>query len=173
MAETENTFARRLALLRREKGYSQKSVAEKLGISQALLSHYEKGIREPGLPFLARTCRLYGVSADYLLGLREREETPARDRAVEKVCALLREEELMPAVEAALYDLLCAAGAAEGSCDAAAVRAAAELETAKRLSAGTALPEKITALRETSPAEGEALRELLGDVEARTLQYLK
>ena len=62
-------LGRNLALLRREKALSQRSAAKDLGISQALLSHYEKGAREPGLAFVARACRYYGVSADFLLGL--------------------------------------------------------------------------------------------------------
>ncbi len=63
-----NDFPRILTLLRKEKGTSQKSVAADLGISQALLSHYEKGIRECGLDFLIRCADYYGVSCDYLLG---------------------------------------------------------------------------------------------------------
>ena len=50
-------FARSLSLLRQEKG-----------ISQALLSHYENGVREPGLAFVVRACDFYNVSADFLLG---------------------------------------------------------------------------------------------------------
>lgn len=61
-------FARTLSLLRQEKGASQRKAAGELGISQALLSHYENGIREPGLPFVVRACDYYGVSADFLLG---------------------------------------------------------------------------------------------------------
>ncbi|MCL2579530.1 MAG: helix-turn-helix domain-containing protein [Oscillospiraceae bacterium] len=61
-------FPRILTLLRKEKGISQKSAAADLGISQALLSHYEKGIRECGLNFLVRSADYYGVSCDYLLG---------------------------------------------------------------------------------------------------------
>ena len=61
-------FPRILTLLRKEKGISQKTAASNLGISQALLSHYEKGIRECGLDFLVRTANYYGVSCDYLLG---------------------------------------------------------------------------------------------------------
>lgn len=61
-------FARTLSLLRREKKISQRGAAEALGISQALLSHYENGIREPGLAFVIRACDYYHVSADYLLG---------------------------------------------------------------------------------------------------------
>ena len=61
-------FSRTLSLLRQEKGVSQRTAANVLGISQALLSHYENGIREPGLAFVVKACDYYGVSADYLLG---------------------------------------------------------------------------------------------------------
>ena len=63
-----SNFSRTLTLLRKEKGVSQRSVAKDLGISQALLSHYENGIREPGLTFVVKACDYYGVSADFLLG---------------------------------------------------------------------------------------------------------
>ena len=61
-------FSRTLSLLRQEKGVSQRTAAGVLGISQALLSHYENGIREPGLSFVVKACDYYGVSADFLLG---------------------------------------------------------------------------------------------------------
>jgi transcriptional regulator with XRE-family HTH domain len=62
------TFPRVISLLRREKKLSQKQAAADLGISQALLSHYEKGIRECGLDFVVRIADYYDVSSDYLLG---------------------------------------------------------------------------------------------------------
>ncbi|MDO4565913.1 MAG: helix-turn-helix transcriptional regulator [Oscillospiraceae bacterium] len=68
MAEAES-FNRILTLLRKERGITQKEAAASLGVSQALLSHYEKGIRECGLSFVVRAARFYGVSCDYLLGL--------------------------------------------------------------------------------------------------------
>ncbi len=61
-------FAKRLNEQRKRTGRSQKQVAADLGISQALLSHYENGIREPGLEFLVRAADYYNVSCDYLLG---------------------------------------------------------------------------------------------------------
>jgi len=61
-------FARTLALLRQEKGISQRKAAAELGVSQALLSHYENGVREPGLNFVTRACDYYHVSADFMLG---------------------------------------------------------------------------------------------------------
>ena len=70
-------FSRTLSLLRQERGISQRKAASQLGISQALLSHYENGIREPGLAFVVKACDYYRVSADYLLG-----RTLSRDGAI-------------------------------------------------------------------------------------------
>ncbi len=67
-------FPRTLSLLRQEKKISQRKAAGELGVSQALLSHYENGVREPGLSFVVRAADFYGVSADFLLG-----RTMARD----------------------------------------------------------------------------------------------
>ncbi len=61
-------FSRTLALLRKEKKISQRTAAMDLDVSQALLSHYENGLREPGLGFVIRAANYYGVSCDYLLG---------------------------------------------------------------------------------------------------------
>ena len=72
-------FSRLLTLLRKEKGISQKSAAQQLGVSQALLSHYENGIRECGLDFLVRAADFYGVSCDYILGRTP--ELPESDAA--------------------------------------------------------------------------------------------
>lgn len=64
----DSNFPIILCELRKEKGLSQKDAAAQLGISQALLSHYEKGIRECGQSFLLRVADFYNVSTDYLLG---------------------------------------------------------------------------------------------------------
>ncbi|WP_407386439.1 helix-turn-helix domain-containing protein [Ruminococcus sp.] len=61
-------FSRNITLLRKEKNLSQKQAAFDLGISQALLSHYEKGVRECGLDFVVKAADYYEVSCDYLLG---------------------------------------------------------------------------------------------------------
>ncbi len=61
-------FSRVLTLLRKERNISQKKAASDLGVSQGLLSHYEKGKRECGLDFLVKAADYYSVSCDYLLG---------------------------------------------------------------------------------------------------------
>ena len=64
----KSALAETLGRLRRERNLSQREAASKLGVSQALLSHYENDAREPKFDFLIRACDYYNVSADYLLG---------------------------------------------------------------------------------------------------------
>lgn len=81
-------FPRTLSLLRQEKGVSQRTAAEALGISQALLSHYENGVREPGLVFVVKACDYYGVSADFILG-----------RTLSREGNMLTEQDILDAAE--------------------------------------------------------------------------
>lgn len=76
------TYSERLVELRTEKGLSQKVAAMELGISQALLSHYEKGIREFNLDFLCKVSDYYDVTTDYILG-RTDNRTGLRTDALE------------------------------------------------------------------------------------------
>ena len=69
--EKLSKFAIIRSQLRKERGISQKKAATDLGISQALLSHYEKGIRECGLDFVIKCSEYYGVTTDYLLGVSD------------------------------------------------------------------------------------------------------
>ena len=72
-----SSFPTILTSLRKERKLSQKVVAADLNISQALLSHYEKGIRECSLDLLITIAEYFGVSCDYLLGC-----TDIRNRTV-------------------------------------------------------------------------------------------
>ena len=67
----------KLSELRREKGLSQRQAAAELGISQALLSHYENDAREPKLEFVIKACEYYRVTADYILGRTNERRTGA------------------------------------------------------------------------------------------------
>jgi len=72
----KSVFAKKLSKLRREAGYSQRQASMGLGISQALLSHYENGVREPKLEFVVKVCDYYGVSADHILGRPDDKKKP-------------------------------------------------------------------------------------------------
>ncbi|MGI6013566.1 MAG: helix-turn-helix domain-containing protein [Oscillospiraceae bacterium] len=68
------SFCHNMSALRKSRGLSQRQAAADLDISQALLSHYENGAREPGLAFVCRACDYYGVTADFILGRTEEEQ---------------------------------------------------------------------------------------------------
>lgn len=54
--------------LRTDMGYTQKQVAEILGVSQNTYSQYEIGILNYPVDALVKLADFYGVSVDYLLG---------------------------------------------------------------------------------------------------------
>lgn len=57
--------------LRKEKNMLQKDVANALGTSQQIYSRYELGFRILSVEQLIVLCKLYDVSADYILGLKD------------------------------------------------------------------------------------------------------
>jgi len=81
-------FPKIISKLRKQRGISQKQAATSLGISQALLSHYEKGIRECGLDFLIHAADYYGVSCDYLLGCEPEKNDKSTAGQAEVITAL-------------------------------------------------------------------------------------
>lgn len=85
----DRTFPETLSALRRQRNISQRQAAQDLCISQALLSHYENGAREPGLAFVCKACDYYGVSADYLLCRSQQPNAP--QSTAEAARAFLRE----------------------------------------------------------------------------------
>ena len=61
----------KLRLLRIKYGYSQKQVADKIGVSPSVVSGYETGERTPSTEVLLSLSYLYNTSSDYLLGRQE------------------------------------------------------------------------------------------------------
>ena len=66
-----NNFNENLKEARLESGYSQKEVAEKIGVAKSTYSLYESGNREPNVDTIKKISDILKVSADTLLGLEE------------------------------------------------------------------------------------------------------
>ena len=62
----------RVKELRKQQGLTQVQVAERLGLSKAVISSYEVASRHPSYDILIKMAALYGVTTDYLLGLDNR-----------------------------------------------------------------------------------------------------
>ncbi|AOQ22994.1 hypothetical protein MTAT_28040 [Moorella thermoacetica] len=64
------TFGQRLKLLRKENGWTQDVLAEKLGLTRSAIAGYESPSKGyiPSPDILKRLAECFGVSVDYLLG---------------------------------------------------------------------------------------------------------
>lgn len=67
-----------LALLRREKGFTQQQLADKLGVSVQAVSKWETDVCAPDVGHFPVLAELFGVSIDRLFGFRLSEESEMR-----------------------------------------------------------------------------------------------
>ena len=66
-------YVKRIRDLREDHDKTQKEVAAALGTSQTMYARYERGANELPVRHLIVLCRLYGVSADYILGIEKKD----------------------------------------------------------------------------------------------------
>lgn len=62
-------FSERLKDCRKRFGFTQKELAQKLGIASSAVGMYEQGRREPDSTMLLKICSVLDTTTDYLLGL--------------------------------------------------------------------------------------------------------
>ena len=67
------TYIKRIRDLREDHDKTQEDIARVLGTSQTMYARYERGANEMPIHHLITLCKYYGVSADYLLGLSEKQ----------------------------------------------------------------------------------------------------
>lgn len=68
MDKTLLSFCQNLKELRLQHKYTQKQVAEKIGITYQSYQHYEMGLGFPSIPNLVKIADLFDVSIDEMLG---------------------------------------------------------------------------------------------------------
>ena len=66
-----NKFAERLKDLREENGFSQRTLAKELGVSQAAIARWESNLQTPNIDVAIMVAQYFKVSTDYLLGLED------------------------------------------------------------------------------------------------------
>lgn len=64
------SYIKRIRDLREDHDLSQNDVAKFLGTSQTMYARYERGANELPIRHLVALCKLYKVSADYILGIK-------------------------------------------------------------------------------------------------------
>lgn len=68
MERTMKQIGKHLAELRKKNHYKQTELAEKLSVSQQVISNIERGLTEPDIAFLKGAADLYNISLDQLVG---------------------------------------------------------------------------------------------------------
>ena len=74
----------RLAEVRKDYGHTQQDLAERLNVTKFTVSNWEQEKSEPSQELLVAICRLYNVSADYLLGLSSVDPVYVQRRRLER-----------------------------------------------------------------------------------------
>ena len=67
--EGDKMMGEKLRLARKKAKMSQEEVAEKLNIARSNISKYEHDKLEPNIHTIKQFCKIYGITADYLLGI--------------------------------------------------------------------------------------------------------
>ena len=101
----KSKFSTNLSKLRNERGLSQRQAAAELGLSQALLSHYETDAREPKFEFVLKACDYYSVTSDYILG-RTNERRDGATKFSAEISEIAKELEDLKETETALINKL-------------------------------------------------------------------
>ena len=65
-------FQERLIMELKYSKFTQKEIAERLGISEGNITNWKNGENLPSLEVFYELCNLLEVSADYLLGIEEK-----------------------------------------------------------------------------------------------------
>lgn len=61
----------RIRELRKQRGWTQAQLADKIGVTKSVISFYERQDRAPSPEVLIKFANLFDVSADYLLGIEK------------------------------------------------------------------------------------------------------
>lgn len=81
-SQQKENIAKKLRMLRAEYNLTQSDVANKLGITQQTYSKYENQTINMDSETIIKICDLYGVSSDYLLGIKEAPKAAKKEKTV-------------------------------------------------------------------------------------------
>lgn len=65
----KSAYCIKLKKLRISNGYTQADIATILNIRQEQYSKYESGVHQLPIHILVKLCKIYKISADYILGI--------------------------------------------------------------------------------------------------------
>ncbi len=90
----KNSFSKRLAKLRKERGLTQQQLADKIDVSRRVIAYYETESDNPPSNIVALLSKFLNVSADDLLGLKQLKDSG--DKPSLKLIRRMKKIEVLP-----------------------------------------------------------------------------
>ena len=79
----KETFGQRLSRIRKEKGFTQNEIADKVGVTSQAVSKWENDLASPDIDILLQLSEIFDISVDELLG-KETKKTVLNDKPSKK-----------------------------------------------------------------------------------------
>ena len=79
----KETFGQRLSRIRKEKGFTQNEIADKVGVTSQAVSKRENDLASPDIDILLKLSEIFDISVDELLG-KETKKTVLNDKPSKK-----------------------------------------------------------------------------------------
>lgn len=83
------SLADRIRSLRESTGLTQAEIVRRLGISRSGVNAWEMGLSVPSTQYIVELARNFGVSTDYILGMKETSTISVNGLSQKQVAALL------------------------------------------------------------------------------------
>lgn len=84
------SFAENLMTLRKQRGWSQEELGNQIGVTRQTVSKWEMGQSTPEMEKLMELAKLFGISIDQLVGVKERQErsvSPETHKSRSNMCS--------------------------------------------------------------------------------------
>ena len=92
-------FGEKLKSLRTVRGLTQQQLATRIGITKSVISAYESSMRSPSLDSLKKIAVTFGVTTDYLLGVKQTRTLDVSDLTEEEVSVVVKLVDLLRAAK--------------------------------------------------------------------------
>ena len=89
----DEKLGKRIAALRRKRGWTQEKLAQQLGVSAAAVSKWETGAAYPDIALLCPLARALGSSVDSLLAFEEKMSAEQLAACTERFVGFVRQDD--------------------------------------------------------------------------------
>ena len=85
MSDVNKDIGMRIKELRENAGYSQSELARRLDVTRSSVNAWEMGLSTPTIQYVVAIAKLFHVSSDYLLGIKNESTIVLDDLSTEEI----------------------------------------------------------------------------------------